>query len=254
MKSCKLIAIVLFAGLVALGVGYPLSGASSSPLDPGQEATEEPIEPVILHYLGRSSFFFTAPDGTRVVIDPFSGMTYPFPEGIEVDVVTVSHTNHLDHNNVGAVEGDPIVIDELQEEPEQFGMVEISSYLIDHPGGGDNLVFVFQIGEVKLVHLGDTDPISDPEVLDAIEDADVLLAPEWVIVPMMDEIDMHTVIPMHYSFEDVPDNQTPLDDFLAILPPDMTVIKDVAELEVTPEMPIQVVTLQRWPLEEDDSQ
>jgi hypothetical protein len=34
----------------------------------------------------------------------------------------------------------------------------------------------------------------------------------------------------------------------------MTVIKDVAELEVTPEMPIQVVTLQRWPLEEDDSQ
>jgi L-ascorbate metabolism protein UlaG (beta-lactamase superfamily) len=243
MKSFKSIALVLLIGLVMLGMSYSLSGAVA----PGQKATEEPIEAVILHYLGRSSFFFTAPDGTRVVIDPFVGAAYPFPEGIEADVVTVSHTFHSDHNNVNAVEGNPIVIDELQEEPEQFGMVEISSYLVTHPGGGDNLVFVYQIEDVKLVHLGDTDPIRDPEVLDAIKDADVILAPEWVIVPMMARTDMRTVIPMHYSFENVPDNQTPLDDFLATLPSDITVIEDVAELEITPEMPIQIVTMLRWP-------
>lgn len=250
MKSFKSIALVLLVGLVMLGMSYSLSGA----VDPGQKATEEPIEPVILHYLGRSSFFFAAPDGTRVVIDPFSAMTYPFPEGIEADVVTVSHTFHSDHTNVNAVEGNPIVIDELQEEPEQFGMVEISSYLTTHPGSGDNLVFVYQIEDVKLVHLGDTDPIRDPEVLDAIKDADVILAPEWVIVPMMAKTVMRSVIPMHYSFEDVPDNQTPLDDFLASLPSDITVIEDVAELEITPEMPIQIVTMLRWPVEEDDTE
>jgi L-ascorbate metabolism protein UlaG (beta-lactamase superfamily) len=245
IKTLSSIAMVLFVGLLATGYS-----ASTAPLTPSLEATDKAIEPVILRYLGRSSFFFTAPDGTLVVIDPFSDMTYPFPEGIEADVVTLSHTIHSDHNNVSAIEGNPIVISELQEEPEQVGMVEISSYLVPHPGGGDNLVFVYQIGDVKLVHLGDTYPIREPEIMDAIKDADVLLAPEWVIVDMMRWVEWHTIIPMHYSFEDAPDEQTPLDDFLSTLRPDVTVNEDVAELEMIPDMPVQVVTMPRWSPEE----
>jgi L-ascorbate metabolism protein UlaG (beta-lactamase superfamily) len=270
MKSTKLATISLVVGLVvvALAAGYSPANA----ITPGQETAQEPAGPVLVQYIGHASFLITAPDGTRIITDPFdvipdpvTGGARPFPE-IEADVVTISQ-RHPDHRNSGAVQGDPKVLTPVtitQENPVQVGMVTITGYLTWAGfSRGFNAVFVYQIGDVKLVHLGETGPFTNPHVADpqavtdAVRGADVVFAPvnslhlDDEIMPLLDAIDARTIVPMHYSTD--PNNRylgsPTLDEFLAVVPPDMPVIKGAEELEVTPGMPNQVVTMSRSPFE-----
>src|SRR6201999_4144237 len=71
-----------------------------------------------VEWYGQSAFRLTD-DGTTVFIDPFDdlgamtgrGMRWDYPaiEGVDADVLLVTH-EHLDHNGVGAIGGDPAVI------------------------------------------------------------------------------------------------------------------------------------------------
>ncbi len=209
-------------------------------------------QPVRIQYLGLASFLITAPDGTQIITDPFSGAPYPFPRGTEADVVTVSH-NHPDHKNVQAVGGTPLIIRDL--EPQQVGMVQITGYPSQHGGAysGNVNIYVFQIGDMKIVHLGAPDVAAlTPDVITAIQDADVVFVPTLSIsleeaFPFLDQIHARTMIPMHYSeeanarFYGAPT----LEEFLAVVPADLTVVPDVAALDVTTGMPDQVVTMTR---------
>ena len=54
---------------------------------------------VVIDYIG-ACFVVESPDGTRVVIDPFSStrwLGYRFPESVEADAVLVTHP-HYDHD------------------------------------------------------------------------------------------------------------------------------------------------------------
>ena len=63
-----------------------------------------------IKYLGHSSFFIKGKEA-KLVTDPFDpkmvGMRFP---KVEADIVTVSH-NHPDHNQIGLVQGTPLIID-----------------------------------------------------------------------------------------------------------------------------------------------
>ena len=64
-----------------------------------------------IKWLGHASFLVTSESGVRIVIDPYaSDEKLRYGEIKETaDAVTVSH-DHFDHNNVGAVKGNPRVI------------------------------------------------------------------------------------------------------------------------------------------------
>jgi L-ascorbate metabolism protein UlaG (beta-lactamase superfamily) len=208
----------------------------------------------------------TAPDGTTIVSDPYADL--PRPAGLDVlpgdlaaDVVTVSHA-HFDHSNVDAVGGEPRVLSEPGSY--QVGMVKIAGYesYEGSPSGPSrihNTVFVFEIGEVKIVHMGDAGLLTPPDLLAAVDEADVVIVnvdgyvlPFNQLLPQMQAINARTFIPSHYSIDGQDRFYTwaTLEEFLQILPSDVVVMREGSEIQVTAGMTNQVLVLEPSALEE----
>ncbi|MCX5975406.1 MAG: PAS domain S-box protein [Coprothermobacterota bacterium] len=215
--------------------------------------------PVLLTFIGNSCTLIFAPDGTRIISDPYGDFEHPdglgaLPKDLEADAVTVSHA-HGDHNNVEGVGGAPQLI--ITPGTFQLGMVKITGYagFEGSPSGPSNnphIVFVFEINGVKIVHLGDSGPITQPDVLAAIENADVLLAnidgyviPPDQIAPFLLQAKVRTFIPTHYSLSASARWQgaPTIDEFITRLPADLAIVRQGSEIQVTPKMPKQMVEL-----------
>jgi L-ascorbate metabolism protein UlaG (beta-lactamase superfamily) len=235
-----------------------LVGCAAATSAPTAQPSPTPAS-VILQYIGNSCTLITAPDGTRIVSDPYGEYSHPsgigpLPSDLKADAVTVSHS-HPDHNNVKGVGGTPQVFTGAG--TFKVGMVKVTGYggYEGSPSGPSNnphTVFVLEVGGVKIVHLGDSGPITQPDVLAAIENADVLLAnidgyviPSDQIVPFVQQAKVHTFIPTHYSLSEGARWQgaPTIDEFVKTLPADMTVVRKGSEMEVTPNMPKQVAVL-----------
>lgn len=168
---------------------------------------------VQLTYLGNSCIMITSPEGARIVSDPYGSNRPPglldLPKDLAAEVVTVSHI-HDDHNNISAVNGNPLVLTEP-------GITNIENIkvtgLMGWEGSPDgpsttmrNIVFVYELGGVKIVQLGDSGIITDPEVLQLIANADLVVVnidgyviAHEKILPFMRQINARTVLLAHYS-------------------------------------------------------
>ncbi len=214
---------------------------------------------ITLQFIGNSCTLITAPDGTRIVSDPYGEFEHPagldtLPENLKATAVTVSHA-HPDHNNVEAIGGTPQLI--TAPGTYQVGMVKVTGYAgyegsPSGPSTMPHIVFVFEIGAVKIVHLGDSGPITQPDVLTAIENADVLLAnidgyviPPDQIVPFIQRAKVRTFIPTHYSLSTTSRWQgaPTADEFIKTLSAGLPVVRQGSEIQVTSGMPRQVVEL-----------
>lgn len=158
--------------------------------------------------LGHSSFKFTGKN-TTVVCDPFHdekvGIKFP---RVEASVVTVSH-EHEDHNNREGVRGEFLCFDTPGEyETKGAEIVGIKSFHDDNMGAdrGSNTIFVYEIDDVKLCHLGDLGHELSNEQIEKIDGVDVLLIPvggTYTIdakkaAKVVSSIGPKIVIPMHY--------------------------------------------------------
>lgn len=214
-----------------------------------------------IQLLGNACTLITAPDGTRVVSDPYGSMRpvglRSLPSDLEADAVTVSHT-HPDHNNVKAVGGAPQIITEPG--MYQVGTIQVTGYESREgsPSGPSetmrNVVFVFEIGQVKIVHMGDAGVIPEPKVREAIANADVILVnidgyvlPLDQLLPEMEELEARTIIPTHFSVTAnarwATSTTLTLDEYLDSLPSDIAVVRMDSEIQATPGMPKQVAGL-----------
>jgi L-ascorbate metabolism protein UlaG (beta-lactamase superfamily) len=117
-----------------------------------------------------------------------------------------------------------------------------------------NVVFVFEIGGAKIVHLGDGGPITEPDGLAVIEKADVILVnidgyvfPLDDVLPYLQRINARTFIPTHYSLRADARWATAetftIEEYLDTLPADVVVVRMGSEIQVTPGMPKQVAAL-----------
>jgi len=203
-----------------------------------------------LHFIGQDSTLVTSPGGIRIVSDPYrdgsqSAFLGEFPEGTAADAVTVSHP-HPDHNNRQAVAGKATLINRSG----IYQLGDITLRVLDgrhgSPAGpaGGNRICVFEVGGVKLVHLGDSGIVTDPEVLKAIEAADVVLVavgsfviPIPEIMAFMGAIKARTVVPAHWE------TYPQLEAFLKRVPADYPVVRGGATLTLTPGMPRQVLVM-----------
>lgn len=210
-----------------------------------------------IKYVGNSCFYITLSDGTRIVTDPY-GKNYasyfaPFPS-LEADVITISH-NHTDHTGgIKEVGGNPKIVrlDDLNE-PMKIGSAEITGYPTKHIANmGDNTVFVIKEGNFKIVNIGETDTIDSETTLEAIKNADVVLAyaGEYGTVKnndifnFLNQINAKVVIPEHYSMN--PDllfyEQPTIDKILTELP-EGTKVNKLDELVVKEGLEKQFVVL-----------
>lgn len=173
-----------------------------------------------LTWFGQSCFLLETAAGTRIVMDPFSkGIGYELPSDLKADAVTVSH-EHPDHDNVALVAGKPRVIRGLTGDRKGWARVDervkdvaihsVGVYHDDRRGAdrGLNTIFVFDVGGLRIVHLGDLGHALDDEQLAALGSVDVLLVPVGgtstidgrLATRIVDKIRPRLlIVPMHYK-------------------------------------------------------
>jgi L-ascorbate metabolism protein UlaG (beta-lactamase superfamily) len=183
---------------------------------------------------GQSAFTLEGDDG-KVFIDPFGDMSpmtggdtrfeYPPIEATGVDLLLVTH-EHLDHNGVEAVAGDPATLRAAAGTHESpIGDVVGVSSEHDQSAGterGHNTIFVFTLDGVRIAHFGDFGQTAlRPEQREAIGEVDMILVPVGggftigaeQAARIVEELSPRWVVPMHYRTERVSFLE-PADDFL----------------------------------------
>lgn len=163
-------------------------------------------------WLGQSCFKLqdkTGSDGITLVTDPYGeeiGLKMP---RFEADIVTVSH-GHFDHNNTGAIRGNPFIINTAGEYDIKGVFIEgVASWHDDKSGGerGENIIYRLEMEDISITHLGDLGHILSAKQLEKLEGTDILLIPvggKYTInaakaVEVISQIEPRIVIPMHYK-------------------------------------------------------
>jgi L-ascorbate metabolism protein UlaG (beta-lactamase superfamily) len=187
-----------------------------------------------VEWYGQSSFRLTD-ESITVFIDPFADMSplrdrgmrwdYPRIAGVEADLLLVTH-EHLDHNGVEAVGGDPVILRSTsgrQESPVGEVMGIASEH--DEVAGterGANTLFVFTLGGCRVAHLGDLGQLElrEPQ-LAALGAIDLLFVPVGGSATIGAEqateigaaVGASVIVPMHYRTERI-DFLNPVDEFV----------------------------------------
>jgi L-ascorbate metabolism protein UlaG (beta-lactamase superfamily) len=143
-----------------------------------------------VEWYGQSAFRLTS-GATTVFIDPFDDLTplrerglrwdYPAIAGVEADLVLVTH-EHLDHNGVGAVAGDPVTLRSTAGRLDSpIGEVLAVAAEHDDVAGterGPTTLFAFTLGGRRVAHLGDLGQRAlRDEQIQALGSVDVLFVP-----------------------------------------------------------------------------
>ncbi|MBI2459571.1 MAG: MBL fold metallo-hydrolase [Parcubacteria group bacterium] len=163
-------------------------------------------------WLGQSCFKLQdkiGPDGVLLVTDPYGdaiGLKMP---RFEADIVTVSH-GHFDHNNTGAIRGNPFIINTAGEYEIKGVFIEgVAAWHDEKSGGerGEDIIYRIEMEDISITHLGDLGHVLDSKQLEKLEGTDILLVPvggKYTInaaraVEVISQIEPRIVIPMHYK-------------------------------------------------------
>jgi len=165
-----------------------------------------------IKWLGHACFMITSDKGTKIITDPyFTGGDLSYGEIKEsADIVTVSHTQHSDHNNVDGIRGNPYkVTGMLAVEVKGVKFEGIPTYHDEAMGTlrGSNTIICFEVDGIRVCHLGDLGhQLSDTQVAE-LGSVDILLIPVGgyytidakVAGQVCDRLKPKVVIPMHFK-------------------------------------------------------
>lgn len=161
--------------------------------------------------------------GAAVVTDPYPPSLGPKLK-LEADIITISH-GHDNHNHVGGVGKTPFVV-------QGPGEYEVSGVTIlgvptfhDAQNGaerGRNTVYLIDVDDVKVCHLGDVGHALDASQLERLGTIDVLLVPVGGGASLdgtkgaevVRQVEPRYAVPMHYATAGVKLELQPADRFL----------------------------------------
>ncbi|SMC25982.1 L-ascorbate metabolism protein UlaG, beta-lactamase superfamily [Clostridium acidisoli DSM 12555] len=161
-----------------------------------------------IKWFGQSCFMITSKDGTKVLTDPFHNMLgYKLPE-VEANIVSTSH-NHGDHNNIKAVKGSFMHVNELGNFSKDGIEIKGVQTFHDKASGakrGKNTIYNFNVDGINICHCGDLGHTLDSNLVKEIGNVDILLIPvggratidSIDAVNVMKQLKPKVVIPMHY--------------------------------------------------------
>ena len=161
-------------------------------------------------WLGHSCFRIKS-NPIVIITDPYSpdlGYSLGKPTA---RIVTVSH-QHPGHSYVQGIGGEPRLVAGPGEY--EIGGVLIMGVATFHDGEkgkkrGKNTVYVMEVGEISVCHLGDLGHVLTAEQVEELDNVDVLLLPVGGVstidasmaVEVVRQLDPKIVIPMHYKTE-----------------------------------------------------
>jgi len=174
-------------------------------------------------WLGHSCFRIKG-KRAAVITDPYSpdlGYSLGKPTA---RVVTVSH-QHPGHSYVQGVGGEPRLVTGPGEY--DIGGILIMGVATFHDGEkgkerGKNTVYVMEVDEVSVCHLGDLGHVLTAEQVEEVDNVDVLLLPVGGVstvgaskaVEVVRQLEPRVVIPMHYKTEALSRQLDSVDKFL----------------------------------------
>lgn len=132
-----------------------------------------------ISWIGHSCFLIEGSKGKRILIDPVPDIEN-FDNLIDgVDIVTASH-HHFDHYNIKPFLNKSIILDSCG----YFDFNDIKIYGIpcyhDKFEGmkrGNNIIFVFELDNLRICHLGDLGHILSKDIIDKIGSINLLFIP-----------------------------------------------------------------------------
>ena len=206
---------------------------------------------MVITWYGQSCFKIQSGE-TVIFTDPFDKSIGLTPPRGAANIVTVSH-QHLDHNNVAALNGEPLVVEGPGEyETKGVSVKGIFSFHDDKEGKerGANTIFMLEVEGIKICHLGDLGQkkLTD-EQLEHIDEADILMIPVGGVftvdaeeaAEIINQIEPRIVIPMHYKIPGLEMKLAGVDDFLK-------------EMGAAKKETVDKLTLKKKDLSQDDTQ
>jgi L-ascorbate metabolism protein UlaG (beta-lactamase superfamily) len=172
-----------------------------------------------VEWFGQSAFHLSAAE-TAVAIDPFGDMSalagrgmqfdYPPIAGVQADLLLVTH-EHLDHNGVEAIGGEPAILRSTAGQLESpLGTVTAIASEHDEAAGterGPNTIFCFELDGLRVCHFGDfgqrdlreeqAAAIGQVDLLFVPVGAGPTIGPEQAAV-IARRVGARWVVPMHY--------------------------------------------------------
>lgn len=189
-------------------------------------------------WLGQSCFRLRG-RSAAVVTDPYPPALGPRLR-LEGDVVTVSH-DHEHHNHVQAVKAAHVIDGPGEYEVAGVTVIGLPTFHDREQGAehGRNTVYVIEVDEVRVCHLGDLGHSLDDGVLEALGAVDVLLVPVGggraldaaQAAEVVRQVEPRYVVPMHYGHPAIRLELAPVDRFLQEM--------GVAEAEPQPRLSVQ---------------
>jgi L-ascorbate metabolism protein UlaG (beta-lactamase superfamily) len=190
---------------------------------------------VRIDWYGQSAFKLVAEQ--TVFIDPFGdlsgaaarGMVWEYPpiEPVSADLLLVTH-EHVDHNGIEAITGDPALIRSAAGTHESpIGTVIGVASEHDEAAGtqrGANVIYVFTFGGVRIAHFGDFGQSAlRPEQREAIGELELLFMPVGGMATidgakaagLVGTLAPKWVVPMHYRTPRI-NFLEPADNFLGM--------------------------------------
>ncbi|MEK9151871.1 MAG: MBL fold metallo-hydrolase [Patescibacteria group bacterium] len=144
-----------------------------------------------------------------LLTDPFeSDGDLKLPRSLAADIVTVSH-DHAHHNNLGAVSGEPFVIDGPGEyEVKGMFVTGVSTFhdMVEGKEKGLNTMYYITAGGIHAVHLGDLKHPLEDRHMEEFHNIDILFVPVGggdvlnakQAVEIVGQLEPRIIIPMHY--------------------------------------------------------
>ena len=173
-------------------------------------------------WLGHACFRLKSRDAT-IITDPYDKSLGLGSLGQRADIVTVSH-DHPHHNAIDAVKGEPMVIRGPGEYEVKGVFITGVWSFADAANGkerGRNNIFLFQLDDLVVCHLGSLGHTLASQQVEAIGDIDVLLVPigghtsltTSKATEVISQLEPKIVVPMHYSTGRETIESDPLDKF-----------------------------------------
>ena len=188
---------------------------------------------------GQSAFTLTA-NGTKVFIDPFPDMSgfaedrglqwdYPPIQADDVDLLLITH-EHVDHNGADSISGEPATLRSTAGTLESpvGEVIAIASEHDDAAGTqrGPNTIFAFDLGGIRVAHLGDLGQSGlRPEQEAALQGTELLFVPVGggptidakTAAEIVEALGPRWAVPMHYRTPRIGFLETE-EGFLSLMP------------------------------------
>lgn len=196
-----------------------------------------------IRWFGHSCFLLESEQGTKIITDPFDGSVgYNIPE-IESDIITVSH-DHYDHNYTEGVQGNPKIIDDVQQYEIQDVKIEGFPAFHDDVKGAERgpvIIYVIDIDGLRVCHVGDLGHLLSKSQLEEIGKIDILFVPVGGTFTLdakgakglVEQFEPKLVIPMHFKTPAISMPIDPVDKFIKLM--EKGELLDTTTIEVTSE-------------------